>query len=235
LFKNEMFQIDLDSIIEKDTNIFFITTPHAPSGRTYENAIFSAILEKYNGILVLDEAYADFANNNAFELLDRSSRLIITRTLSKSYSLAGLRVGYGVSSKEIISVLNQAREVYNIDRLAQYIAVTSLKDRDYFHHNVSKIKKNREKLFLTLQNWGWKTYESGANFLFTRPVDNLGNYGAPIAKKAFEFLTHKQIYVRYFPRHDLTSSYLRISIGKQRELDMLTECLQKWQMIDQRV
>ena len=234
-FKDEMFQIDPDSIIQKDTNIFFITTPHAPSGRTYENSIFSAILEKYSGILVLDEAYADFAKNNALELLDRSSRLIITRTLSKSYSLAGLRVGYGVSSKEIISVLNQAREVYNIDRLAQYIAETSLKDRDYFSNNLSKIIKNREKLFLTLQNWGWKTYESGANFLFTRPVDSFGNYGASIAKKAFEFLRENQIFIRYFPEHDLTSSYLRISIGKQEELDMLTECLQKWQTIDQRV
>ena len=77
LFKDEMFQIDPDSIIKKDTNIFFITTPHAPSGRTYENSIFSAILEKYNGILVLDEAYADFAKNNALELLDGVKDLLL--------------------------------------------------------------------------------------------------------------------------------------------------------------
>ena len=139
-----MFQIDPDSIIQKDTNIFFITTPHAPSGRTYENSIFSAILEKYSGILVLDEAYADFAKNNALELLDRVQDLLLQELYQSLTPLAGLRVGYGVSSKEIISVLNQAREVYNIDRLAQYIAETSLKDRDYFSNNLSKIIKNRE-------------------------------------------------------------------------------------------
>ena len=119
--------------------------------------------------------------------------------------------------------------------LIDNVRPSNIEDRDYFYHNVSKIIKNREKLFLTLQNWGWKTYESGANFLFTRPVDSFGNYGASIAKKAFEFLRENQIFIRYFPEHDLTSSYLRISIGKQEELDMLTECLQKWQTIDQRV
>ncbi len=233
LFRDPTFEIDPDLISASNSNIFFITSPHAPSGRTYQNVLFSSILENYNGILVVDEAYADFASENAVKLLNENNRLVITRTLSKSYSLAGLRVGYGLASKEIISVLNKAREVYNVDCLAQYIAQVSLEDQNYFRHNVNKIISLRDRLNDQFKMWKWHTYKSGANFLFTCPVDSFGNKGKTVAKNAFEFLKNNQIFVRYFPLHSLTSSYLRISIGKEEEMDILLETLKKWQKKEQ--
>jgi histidinol-phosphate aminotransferase len=222
----------MDFICQSKTNLFFLTSPHAPSGKIYKNSLFSSVLDNYRGVLVIDEAYADFAPLNAVDLLNDSERLIITRTLSKSYSLAGLRVGYGLSSKKIISVLNRAREVYNVDRIAQYIAGISLQDRDYFLETKTKIINSREKLYSQFKDWGWDTYSSGANFLFTRPVDMNGNTGKNIARDLFNFLQKNQIFTRFFPSHILTESYLRISIGKEKEMDMLVNKLIQWQSKD---
>lgn len=232
-FTDSSFEIIPSSIYSSDSNLFFLTSPHAPSGRIYENDVFSSILKNYRGILVIDEAYADFASDTAIKLIGQNNRLIITRTLSKSYSLAGVRIGYGIASKEIISVLNKAREVYNVDRLAQHIAQVSLEDREYFDQNLAKVLTVRENLKSKFKEWGWDTYQSGANFLFTKPVDRYGNTGSTVAKDAFKFLEQKQIYVRYFSGHPLTSSYLRISIGKKEDIDMLIYTLSKWQKKDQ--
>ena len=171
-FEDSKFEIDPEVIARAKTNIFFLTTPHAPTGRIYNNSIFTSILSSFDGILVLDEAYADFAPLNAIPLLSQSDRLIITRTLSKSYSLAGLRVGYALASKNIISILNKAREVYNVDKIAQHIAEVALKDQEYFKKTRSEIILVREKSYETFTNWNWMTYQSGANFLFIQPVDS---------------------------------------------------------------
>ena len=231
-FSDSTFDIDEDLITGSGTNLFFLTSPHAPTGRTYKNQLFSSILNKYDGILVIDEAYADFASHNALNLLEDSDRLIITRTLSKSYSLAGLRVGYGLSSKKIISILNRVREVYNVDRIAQEIATLTLNDRKYFHQNIKKIINCRDQVLARFEEWGWNTYKSGTNFLFTRPVDKNGNIGRAVASDLFSFLQSEHIHVRYFPQHSLTESYLRISIGKEKEMDMLMDELITWQSIE---
>jgi len=232
-FEDSKFEIDPEVIARAKTNIFFLTTPHAPTGRIYNNSIFSSILSSFDGILVLDEAYADFAPFNAIPLLSQSDRLIITRTLSKSYSLAGLRVGYALASKNIISILNKAREVYNVDKIAQYIAEVALKDQEYFKKTRSEIILVREKSYETFTNWNWMTYQSGANFLFIQPVDNKGYYGEKIAQNLFNFLNENRVLIRYFPNNTLTSSFLRISIGKQNEMDILMKLISKWKEKDQ--
>ena len=190
--------------------------------------MFSSILKEYAGILVVDEAYADFAPCNAVSLLHQSEKLIITRTLSKSYSLAGLRVGYALASREIVSILDKAREVYNVDRIAQVIAQTALEDRSYFNDIINKIISVREKTYNILIDWQWNTYQSGANFLFTRPVDFDGSTGQQVAEGLYKFLNSKNVFVRYFPDDPLTSSFLRISIGKDEEMDMLINLLRIW-------
>ncbi len=227
-YDNEKFDIEPHTIIHSGTNIFFLTSPHAPTGRIYENILFSSILKEYAGILVVDEAYADFAPCNAVSLLHQSEKLIITRTLSKSYSLAGLRVGYALASREIVSILDKAREVYNVDRIAQVIAQTALEDRSYFNDIINKIISVREKTYNILIDWQWNTYQSGANFLFTRPVDFDGSTGQQVAEGLYKFLNRKNVFVRYFPDDPLTSSFLRISIGKDEEMDMLINLLRIW-------
>ena len=139
-------------------------------------------------------------------LLGEFSNLILTRTMSKSYSLAGLRVGYALASPELVSILDQAREVYNVDRLAQAAALAGLKDRTYFEQTRDSIVKEREKFSLLLDEWGWKTCPSGANFLFTMPIDSKGRTGPEVATDLYDYLTSKNVLIRYFPKHELTSS-----------------------------
>ena len=232
-FKDQKFAIEPDIVSQSGTNIFFLTSPHAPTGRVYENTIFSSILKSYSGILVIDEAYADFAPFNAIPLLAESDRVIITRTLSKSYSLAGLRVGYALASKEVISILNKAREVYNVDRLAQIIAQIALKDREYFQETTRKIISARDRVYKTFIDWQWDTYPSGTNFLFTQPLNYSKTYGRDIAEDLYKYLNDNNVFIRYFPSNQLTSSFLRISIGKEEEMDMLMELISTWKIQEQ--
>ena len=228
-FKDDNFDLPIREIIESNANIFFLTSPHAPSGKEFELSSLKQILNSYEGIMVLDEAYVDFAKENAVSLLNEYDNLIVSRSLSKSYSLAGLRVGYAMSSPKIISILDQAREVYNLDRLAQVGAQAVLKDRKYFEFTKEEIIKTRDQFYQELISWGWKTIPSGTNFLFTQPVGKANERSASVAGNLFEFLLSNKILIRYFPENALTSSYVRISIGKASEISILIDKIKLWQ------
>ena len=144
-----------------------------------------------------------------------------------------MRVGYALASPELVSILDQAREVYNVDRLAQAAALASLKDRTYFEQTRDSIVKEREKFSLLLDEWGWKTCPSGANFLFTKPIDSKGRTGPEVATDLYDYLTSKDVLIRYFPQHELTSSYLRISIGNAVDMNILMERIIEWKTQEQ--
>ncbi|MEC7627764.1 MAG: aminotransferase class I/II-fold pyridoxal phosphate-dependent enzyme, partial [Verrucomicrobiota bacterium] len=154
-FANENFELPVEGIVSSGVNLFFLTSPHAPSGKEYGLAELEEVLQGFSGIMVIDEAYADFAGHHAIPLLSKYPNLIITRTLSKSYSLAGLRVGYALASPALVEVLDQAREVYNLDRLAQAGALAALSDREYFQSTQFQIIKLREGLREEFTVLGW--------------------------------------------------------------------------------
>ena len=227
------FSLDPERIGNCGANLFFLTTPNAPSGVGFSNDSLSQAFALFPGIFVADEAYADFAHQNAIPLLDQYPRLIICRTLSKSYGLAGLRVGYALASPETISLLDKAREVYNVDRLAQAAAIAALRDQEYFHTTLSKIISARETFGHWLRSKDWDTYESQGNFLFTEPRTSSGRTGPLIAKDAFFFLTEQKILTRLFEKHSLTSSRLRISIGTQTEMNAVAKAIEEWMRNEQ--
>ena len=224
----EGFALDISSFVSCGANLFYFTTPNAPSGMVFSNDFLGAFHDGFPGILVADEAYADFAPHNAVGLLADCPRMIITRTLSKSYGLAGIRVGYALGNPELIEVLNKAREVYNVDRLAQAAAIASIQDQIYFRETTGKIKSTRNVILDYLRSLKWETFESGGNFLFTEPKTINGEFGLEVAESLFEHLKQNGILVRHFPNHPLTSSFLRISIGVEDEMIMLKETLSKW-------
>lgn len=232
-FANDDFDLPLQGIAASRANLFFLTNPHAPSGKEYGLADLEKVIENFSGIMVIDEAYADFASHNSISLLSKYDNLIITRTLSKSYSLAGLRVGYALASPALVSVLDQAREVYNVDRLAQAGALAALSDRSYFETTKTQIIKLREELRIEFDHMGWRTIPSGANFLFTQP-SRQGDSGPDTAADLYEFLFDREILVRYFPQNQLTESYLRISIGKPAEMGILMDRIKEWQTQEKR-
>ncbi len=211
-----------------DANILFLTSPNAPTGVGFSNDVLRSVLRGFKGIVVVDEAYADFAKENAIELLEVSPNLVITRTLSKSYALAGLRVGYGLAASDIVEALDRVRDSYNVNRLSQAGGLAAVRDRSYMKAIVQKICRTRDFYFEELKSLGWFTYESQANMLFAEPMNARGEVGPEVALGLFEYLKSKKILVRYFPGHALTASFLRISVGDEDQMLKLSETIEQW-------
>ena len=209
-------ELPLDAIVGSGARILFFTSPNAPTGVGFSNDSLRALLGAFDGIVVVDEAYADFAQENAVELL------------SKSYALAGLRVGYGLASPEVIEALDRVRDSYNMNRLSQAGAIAALKDQSYMKAIAGKVARIRDFYYSELTNLGWFTYESQANMLFTEPVNSAGECGASVAVELFEYLKARKILVRYFPGHALTESFLRISVGDEDQMLKLSETIEQW-------
>jgi histidinol-phosphate aminotransferase len=227
-FEDDSFNLPSQSILNCGANLFFLTNPHAPSGRLFSQESLQTIALEIDSILVVDEAYVDFATESSINLLSRCDNVIITRTLSKSYSLAGSRVGFAISTPEIITLLDSVREVYNLDRLSQAAAYASLSDISYFNDCKGKILNERRHAYKFFTNMGWRTIESHTNFIFTEPINKFGDSGKSVARSLYEFLESRNIFTRYFPNHHLTDSKIRISIGKEEHMRILYKNINTW-------
>jgi len=228
-FDREM-RLPIERIATSTARAFFLTSPNAPTGVAFSNADLERVLATYRGLLVVDEAYAPFATENAIPLLARHPHLVVVRTLSKAYALAGIRVGYALAHPGIINLLDRVRDSYNVNRLSQAAALAALGDAAYYDGIIAQVKATRDRAvadFTTRR--GWFTYPSQSNFIFTEPKNAHGGSGPAVAKSAYEFLFARQVLVRHFPSHALTAPFLRISVGTDAEMRVLSETLDAWQ------
>lgn len=191
--------------------LFFLTNPNAPLGLRWEIAEVAALADRCDGLLVVDEAYADFAEGNCLELVRLKPNVVITRTLSKSYSLAGMRLGLAIARPEIIAALDKIRDHYNLDRLAQTAVAAALVDQDYLLSCVERICATREWFRAEIEKKGYRVVPSSANYLFAVPPDRNG-------KRVYDALFERKILVRYFSDPVLAHG-LRISIGTREEME----------------
>ena len=187
----------------------FITTPNAPSGRSYATADLEAICERQRGVVVLDEAYVDFARENAASLALKHPNVLVARTFSKSYALCFQRVGYFLGSAELIAALDKIRDSYNVNGLGQVAAAATLDDLPYYRRNFARIIATRDHLSSELSKRGFQVLPSETNFILCQPP------GDP-AKVWLEKLRVRKILVRWFS-HPEVSRYLRITIGTDAE------------------
>ena len=223
-------RLPVERIHDSSARAFVLTSPNAPTGVGFANAALERALEGYRGLFVVDEAYAAFAREHAVPLLARYRQLVVVRTLSKAYALAGIRVGYALADASVIDVLDRVRDSYNVNRLSQAAAIAAIEDRAYFESLVARVVATRDALVTDLTaRRRWFTYDSQANFVFTEPVNSRGERGAAVARSAYEHLYANKVLVRYFPGHPLTASFLRISIGTDAEMAVLRERLDAWQ------
>ncbi len=221
-------RLPLAEIAESQARIFFLTSPNAPTGVGFSNTEIEQILTSFPGILVVDEAYAPFARENAVPLLANHPRLVVVRTLSKAYALAGIRVGYALAHPDLIGLLDRVRDCYNVSRLSQVAAVAALEDQEYYAHVIKQVCRTRDRYLSQWKDLGWFAYQSAANFIFVEPRNSRGEVGSVVAKSAFDFLTQHQVLVRYFPSHALTASFLRISVGTDDEMVVLQQSFEAW-------
>ena len=201
---------------EEDLQLFFLTNPNSPLGFSLPVDFVEKLARHIKGILVVDEAYADFARWNCLSLVNKYDNVIVTRTLSKSYSLAGMRIGFGFGPEKWIGQMNKVRDHYNLNRIAQVAAYIALLDQNAFQENTSRILQTREKFHKSLTEMGLATYPTEANFIFVT-FDS-----AEKASGIYHSLEEKKILVRYFPQKGLDHG-LRISIGTDDEMNRLLE------------
>lgn len=214
--KVRTFSLNPDYLIERfpltyKGRIFFLTTPNSPLGFAFPPGYVAELPQRVQGMLVIDEAYADFADSNSLELVKRHENVVVTRTLSKSYSLAGMRLGLAIARPEVIEALDKIRDHYNLDRLAQAACVAALKDREYFNECVRRIRETREWFSVEVKKIGYDVVPSQGNFVFAIPADRDG-------RRVYDGLFSRKILVRHFSDPTLSHG-LRISMGTREEME----------------
>jgi histidinol-phosphate aminotransferase len=197
----------------------FVTTPNAPSGRGYSNEELTALCLAQKGVVVLDEAYVDFAEENALELALQFPHVLVARTFSKAYSLCFQRVGYFVGNEELIGALHKIRDSYNVNGLGQIAALATLEDLPYYRNNFEKIIATRKRLIEELSALGFKVFPSQTNFILVRPPKFS-------AETWLQKLRDRKILVRWF-NYPSVNQFLRISIGTENEADALLKAARK--------
>lgn len=220
---NENFGFDLEEInseLDKGNyKLTFICSPNNPTGNAFPIEEIEEIIQKSNGIVVVDEAYIDFSEtNSAIELIDKYSNLIVTQTMSKAMGLAAARVGFAFAQEEIIQLLNSVKPPYNVSELNQRAAINALKNEELIKENIQLILSEREKLKVALNKLTSveKIYPSDTNFLLVQFKN---------ADKTYSKLVEQKIIVRN--RHKLIENCIRITVGTAQENELLIEAIKQ--------
>lgn len=209
----EDFTLDINDYLDKRGTIF-IANPNAPTGIALSiDEIETLIKANPDRVVVVDEAYVDFGTESAVKLIKKYDNVLVTQTFSKSRSMAGARLGFGIGSKQIIDDLNRIRystNPYNVNRMSEYAGVGALEDAEYFENNCRTIIANREWTVGELKKLGFTTTDSKANFIFARCVHIDG-------KELYLKLKERGILVRHFDKAPI-KDYNRITIGSMEEM-----------------
>jgi histidinol-phosphate aminotransferase len=210
-------ELPIAELVAANGAVTFIATPNSPSGHVVPIESLRQLAAQLSGVLVIDEAYVDFANETALPLVNEFENVIIIRTLSKGYSLAGLRLGFGIANPKLLSGLFKIKDSYNIDAIAALVGAAAMRDQSYKNECVAKVKASRAKLALELKQLGFEFRDSQTNFLLARPPQG-------DAERIYLALKERGILVRYFKQPGLTDK-LRITIGTDEQNQLLLEAL----------
>ena len=219
---NEDFRIVKEDYYRENGGVIF-PNPNAPTA-IYEELDFIEDILKHNSdsVVIVDEAYVDFAGRSAIELIGRYDNLIVTQTFSKARSMAGMRIGYAIANPELIRCLNDVKYSFNsytMSRAALVCGAAAVRDREYFEENVRKIVNTRERAKEELKSLGFVLTDSKANFIFARHPE----YDAG---KLFKELKEEHIYVRHWDDERI-GQYLRITVGMEEEMNILSDFLKR--------
>lgn len=217
------YELDIKSILNavtETTKLIFICNPNNPTGNAFDARSIKTLIENFNGIVVIDEAYIDFSSYESWiNFLDIYPNIIITQTLSKAYGMAGVRLGVCYASAEIISVLNKIKPPYNVNELTQQKALERVLAVDEVFNEVETIITEREKIISNLEQIGFieTVYTTDANFVLVKVDD---------ATKRYNQLLERGIVIRNRTNQPLCENTLRFTVGTKQENKKLIEVLQ---------
>lgn len=225
----EDFELDLKAIenaIDANTKLLFICSPNNPTGNSLDRNTILKLLENFNGIVVIDEAYIHFSNQKSYlSEINNFKNLVILQTFSKAWGLAGLRVGLAFSNEEIIELFNKVKPPYNISEIAQNAVLKALENKEKNENTIAKIISEREKLIKNLYDLEivTKIYPTDANFVLVKTID---------ANKIYRHLIDEKIVVRNRNNVEMCKGCLRLTIGTPEENLSLVKALGNFVMGD---
>ena len=190
----------------------FIVNPNSPTGALFGHPDVEAVVAASSGVVVIDEAYVDFAPQSSVALLERYENVLLLRTFSKSYGLAGMRIGFALGGRDVIEALNSVKDSYNVDRLAIVAAVAAIDDETHHKRLVGEVVANRGELAGALRDMGFDVVPSATNFVFVRPPRP--------AAEVVAALRERKILVRHYDREPI-AGWIRITVGTREQHDKL--------------
>lgn len=210
-----------EGLYEADASLVIVCNPNAPTGSFVSPEELDRLATALRGraVLLIDEAYADYAETNCLSLVGKHDNVIILRSMSKGYSLAGLRFGFAIACEALIEGLTKVKDSYNVDAVAIAAATAAIRDQAYFRENIEKIKVQRKRLTQELRALGFEVRDSHANFVLARCPNG-------DAADLHDALAERGIYVRYFRLPHLEDK-LRITVGTEAQNDALVGALKE--------
>jgi histidinol-phosphate aminotransferase len=216
---DETFTFPLQELIEAQGAMTFIASPNSPLGNVVPLDQLETLATELRGILVIDEAYVDFTNQNALSLTQKHNNVILLRTLSKGYSLAGLRLGFAIAPSSLISDLNKVKDSYAVDAIATRVGAAAIRDQAYKNLNVEKVLRSRSMLKHQLEMLGFQVWPSEGNFLLVRSPQQS-------ALELQQSLKSRGVLVRHFNVPGVEDK-LRITVGTDEQNEFLCRLLKE--------
>ena len=213
------FTINVDDIIksieENDPKLTIICNPNNPTGTTIKRDDVLRIVKSTNNVVIVDEAYMEFSNESVVDEIENYDNLIVVKTMSKAFSMAGIRTGYLIANEELVKTIEKVRPPYNLNSISALLATKALKQKDKMLSYVENLKVEREKIYEKLIDMGVKAYKSGANFVFfSSKVDNLA-----------EKLIENDVLIRKFGGK--LDNYYRVTVGSPKENEAFLNAMKK--------
>jgi len=211
----EDFQLDVDSFLKTKAKVAIMPSPNNPTGNAFHEKDLEEILSGFDGIVVVDEAYGEYSESSMIRKVNEFDNLIVIRTFSKAYAMAGLRVGYAVSNLDVAGMMNCVKIPYSLNILCEGAAIAAVKDQNFIKNSVALIKEQRPKLDGGLKSLGFETYPSDSNFILARsPIDHA---------KLVSGLKNKGIMIRDFGSKRRTENCVRITVGTEKLNNLILE------------
>ena len=209
------FQLDVDAMVKQDAKIAIMPSPNNPTGNCFRPKDVEEVLSRFNGIVVVDEAYAEYSDNPFVSRVEEFDNLVVLRTFSKAYAMAALRVGYAVSNKKLADMMICVKIPYSLNMISEGAAIAAVKDQDFVKRSVQMVREQRPILDSGLRKLGFETFPSDSNFILARsPIDH---------KVLVDGLKQRGVLIRDFGSKRRTENCIRTTVGTAEHNALLLE------------
>jgi len=209
------FQLDVDAMVKQDAKLAIMPSPNNPTGNCFRKKDVEEILSRFNGIVIVDEAYTEYSDERFVDRVEEFDNLVVMRTFSKAYAMAALRVGYAVTNKKLADMMICVKIPYSLNMVSEGAAIAAVKDQEFIRKSVDMVKEQRPKLDAGLRKLGFETFPSDSNFILARsPIDH---------KVLVDGLKEKGILIRDFGAKRRTENCIRTTVGTAEQNALLLE------------